>query len=354
MRSGGEGSAGAMMDPLTEVMMSIAVASALGIGLNLVLIALQKRSPKHPLFNLLIDEGGGASQLWTFQVSMAFQGLVYTPAVLIAALQWRGTRADDLAGWEWKSGGLFPGPGEENRTGELLALRVYFYAFCGYLVRDMMMQLREQNKRYLMLLHHVVCIGGVLLGLATPTGGTAVALGTFALEVGSFFYNGWVIDNSMRDYTAWPAARCWPRGEGFVGRPFPILFLVVFTASNVVGGYLLAVAVWVNYEAGNTAYAVRRASKPNQNRNPCPREDACLPACLRCPLRVPHFLCSVLKLTAELRAAVWMSTCFLSGSVLHQRLAFAVNASETCRRVSARYQRPAGSGEGDSQDSVLR
>eukprot|EP01043_Picozoa_sp_COSAG02_P102963 COSAG02_NODE_38980_length_422_cov_1.117647_1_plen_140_part_11 len=140
-------------------MMSIVVASLLGIGLNFVLIALQRRSPKHPLFTMVTDDGGVASQLWTFQISMAFQALVYLPAVLIAALQWRGvqaaaaaeaeaaggTRAEELVRWEWKAGGLFPEPGEESRTFELLALRVYFYAFCGYLVRDMMMQLREEN-----------------------------------------------------------------------------------------------------------------------------------------------------------------------------------------------------------------
>lgn len=255
-----------MLDPLTEALMSIAVASALGIGLNFVLIALQRRSPKHPLFTMVADDGHVESQLWTFHISMVFQALVYTPAVIIAALQWRGLQAaaaanganaDDLVGWQWKSGGLFPGPGEENRTVELLALRVYFYAFCGYLVRDTMMQLREENKRYLMLLHHAVCIGGILLGLSTPTGGIAVALGTFSFEVGSFFYNGWVIDQSMRGYTDWWAARFWPRGEGFVGRPFPFLYCFVFTASNVIGGYLLVAAVWLNYEAGHTVYAVR-------------------------------------------------------------------------------------------------
>ena len=33
-------------------------------------------------------------------------------------------------------------------------------------------------------------------------------------QIGSFFYNGWVIDQSMRDYTAWQAPRARAGGGG--------------------------------------------------------------------------------------------------------------------------------------------
>lgn len=310
-----------MLDPLPEALISIGAASALGIALNFVLIAFQKRNPRHPLFTMVVDDGGVASQMWTFLISMAFQALVYLPAVLLAAIQWRsvqadavaaGTSVEELVRWEWKPGGLFPGVGEENRTVELLALRIYFYVFCGYLVRDTMMQLREEKKRYLMLLHHVVCIGGIVLGLSTPTGGTAVALGTFSFEVGSFFYNAWVVDKSMRSYTTW----CyWPRGEGFVGRPLPFLYCFVFTTSNVIGGYLLAVAVWSNYEAGNAFFAVRYTAR--------------------------HFFflhrCTPIHcLQSRIYHPCWYSVgCCLPGSIFHQRLAVAGNASTRDQRLHA-------------------
>ena len=159
-----------MMDPLTEVLVGVGAGSAVGIGLNLVLISYQKSNPKHPYFTLVKDADGVGAQLWTYFMSMGAQFFLYCPCVLCAALQWRAAQAAAVAGggelaavsWEWKPGGVFPLPGEEESLGvSLLALRVYFYAFCAYLVRDMMMQLREESYRYLMLLHHVVCIFGI-------------------------------------------------------------------------------------------------------------------------------------------------------------------------------------------------
>ena len=105
------------------------MSSALGICVNLLLIRFQQKAPTHPLFTMIKvsriyltdnsvkfqnptvvpplpiicmessvscmeqDDSGVGMQLWTFQISMTFQALVYSPAVLLAAKQWRGTQA---------------------------------------------------------------------------------------------------------------------------------------------------------------------------------------------------------------------------------------------------------------------
>ena len=68
-----------------------------------------------------------------------------------------------------------------------------------------------------------------LVALNAPTAGAAIALGMFAFEVGSLFYNAVVIDGEMRAMprTVWPPERV-----------VPTLYVVCMTASNVVGGLL--------------------------------------------------------------------------------------------------------------------
>lgn len=180
------------MEPNTEIALGCGCASALSILLNFAVIGYQKRNPKHAWFTDQPDSDGVDAQLWTYASSMANQAFVYPPCVFAAWLAWQYRNAavveagGEALAFHWKPGGVFAIDGTGTEDVGLLPLRLYFYAFCGYLVRDMHMQMREPVWRFLMLLHHVVCIIGILMGLNTPTGGVAVALGTFTFEVGSF------------------------------------------------------------------------------------------------------------------------------------------------------------------------
>ena len=166
-----------------EILVGCTVASAIGVGLNLVLIAQKRAKPQHALFRDVFDESGASAQLWTYMTSMAFQAVVYPPCIVWAWLQWRGVQAAALARgesellWAYRPGGLFATDGEEDP----LAFRLFLYAFCGYLIvrrpctprarsvsaaqtahtsgrvqlqRDTMMQLLEPVYRPMMLLHH--------------------------------------------------------------------------------------------------------------------------------------------------------------------------------------------------------
>jgi hypothetical protein len=81
---------------------------------------------------------------------------------------------------------------------------------------------------------------GIFSGLCTPHAGVAVALGIFAFECGSLTYNLYKVDERMRAKDmAW--VWLWPRcGKG---RLVSVAYSVCFSASNVIGGGLLAIAV---------------------------------------------------------------------------------------------------------------
>lgn len=222
-----------------EIAIGCLSASGGGIFVNLIFMAWQKRTPGHALFAEVLDSDNVPCRLWTYITAMCCQGLLYPLVILWAWLQWRGGAA--RSSWEWTPGGLFA---EEVHFG----LRVYLYIFFGYLARDLMMQFLEAELRLLMVLHHVVCMGGILLGLTTSQGGVAMALGTFVLELGSFFYNGWICDATMRgalgDNSLWSL---WPWGGGYIA---------LFSATNLLAFYFLAVAAVENLAAGQLFHAV--------------------------------------------------------------------------------------------------
>ena len=221
-----------------EILVGCTVASAIGVGLNLVLIAQKRAKPQHALFRDVFDESGASAQLWTYMTSMAFQAVVYPPCIVWAWLQWRGVQAAALARgesellWAYRPGGLFAKDGEEDP----LAFRLFLYAFCGYLIvrrpctpRARCLRrancsheragataeghddaaagagvppydaaaplhvrraappgsLRASLPQYVSLSRR--CIMGVLIGLNVPVFGAAVALGIFCFEIGSFF-----------------------------------------------------------------------------------------------------------------------------------------------------------------------
>jgi len=239
-----------------ELFLGCGAASGLGLAVNVLVVSWRRRlqavhdaarsraepsrrrsSFDHPFFLEVL-----ASQLWTYGVSMLLQVAVYPACVAGGYAAWRARAGG--ARWVDRPGGLFAAEGGLD----LLGLRLFLYAFFGHLVRD----LPFCWGRSLIVVHHLVCMLGVLAALVMPVGGVSTALGIFALESGSLGYNAWCIDETLRALPSW--VPCWPRGDGQVGRALvPAAFRVGMTASNLFGAHMLTIAVRAHAAQGSWA-----------------------------------------------------------------------------------------------------
>ena len=136
--------------PAAEVVTGCAVFSAVGVVLNIVVISWHRRLRKqrgidfvHPIFQLIQE-----AQLWTYMVSMLHQCAVYPPFVVWGWLSWLDSQrqravADPSAEhqfswWATEPGSLWP----QGSQPDMWQLRVFLYAFFGYLLRDLMVRMR--------------------------------------------------------------------------------------------------------------------------------------------------------------------------------------------------------------------
>lgn len=164
-----------------------------------------------------------SSVLGCYLISMTLQAMVYPVAVACAWMSWPSEKGP----WLESRGGMF-----EDQS--LLGLRIHLYAFFGYLLNDL--PISWENS--LIRLHHLVCIVGILVVFHAPEAHVPTALGIFALEYGSLFYNAWLIDETLRD----AAIFWWPRSRSVVSG----VFRFGMTISNVVAGYLLLRVIRTN------------------------------------------------------------------------------------------------------------
>jgi hypothetical protein len=131
-----------VMSPVTEICVGCTATSVFGILINCVMIPWQNRSPGHPFFFQVTDVQGVASLLWTSAVSMGAQAFAYTPLCFYAWIEWHRAqgaaidRGESVGWWQHRPGSVFA----ENRDGatpdhvDPLFIRLYFYAFFGYLM----------------------------------------------------------------------------------------------------------------------------------------------------------------------------------------------------------------------------
>lgn len=164
-----------------------------------------------------------SSVVGCYLISMTLQAIVYPVAVASAWISWPSEKGP----WLESRGGMF-------EDSSLLGLRIQLYAFFGYLLNDLPMSWENSLIR----LHHLVCIAGVLVAFHAPEAHVPTALGIFALEYGSLFYNAWLIDETLRD----AAVFWWPRSRRVVSG----LFRFGMTISNVAASYLLLRVVRTN------------------------------------------------------------------------------------------------------------
>eukprot|EP00325_Prymnesiales_sp_UTEX-LB-985_P026273 CAMPEP_0174733452 /NCGR_PEP_ID=MMETSP1094-20130205/61334_1 /TAXON_ID=156173 /ORGANISM="Chrysochromulina brevifilum, Strain UTEX LB 985" /LENGTH=267 /DNA_ID=CAMNT_0015936109 /DNA_START=165 /DNA_END=968 /DNA_ORIENTATION=- len=90
----------------------------------------------------------------------------------------------------------------------LFLVRCWFYAFAGQLIRDFAV---VGCTNSLIAAHHIVCLIGICLMLASPCGGVLMASGPYFLELGSMVYNAWCVDLTMRAEAYADLGIPWPR-----------------------------------------------------------------------------------------------------------------------------------------------
>ncbi|CAE8601433.1 unnamed protein product, partial [Polarella glacialis] len=204
-------------------------AGILGGLANVIIFALGRRIKRNAgsSYIFLFEKILGC-EVWAYSVSMALQAIIYPSCMFVAWMSWSVDSFQPQMG-----------------RASAFAVRLFLYCLFGYLARDLPLCDDKQMQA-----HHVSCMLGVLVALRSEEGGIAAALGIFYLECGSFLYNFWIIDSTMRDVT-WLS---WPRGSGRSGETLVhLLFKVGFTATNIIGAQMLAIAVAANADHTGTA-----------------------------------------------------------------------------------------------------
>lgn len=161
-----------------------------------------------------------------FLISMTFQGLLYPSAICWAWGRWSGTEA------------FLDSQGSVFKPGDPFGVRVFLYAFFGYLMNDL--PLCWSNP--LFRLHHLVCLVGIIMTLLAPESGVPFSVGIFTMELGSLVYNAWLIDETMQQLRRRRLNFWWPSSN-----VINVAYKVGMTASNVVGTYRMLQMVLVNF-----------------------------------------------------------------------------------------------------------
>ena len=161
------------------------------------------------------------SPRWTAYSAIFFQAVVY-PYCLYRGLGDATGGTYDLAAW-YSTGSML----DFGRYWE----RVYLFLFWLNLVKDFF-----GPVTMLFVVHHITCMFAIGVGLfAVDDAGVIFAVGTYAFEFGSLFYNIWTL---------------LPK-NGLV-RP---LYFAIFPLSNVVALYHLYRAFWLRNPGAWYSYA---------------------------------------------------------------------------------------------------
>ena len=245
-----------------EIAAGCAVASAVGLAVNVALLGWERWAaarPKQPtpwMFERLDGTRNGQ-----YLVCMAFQLLV--PPLFVWSLLRRSRDASGHAGsassavapaWLRREGGFFPeqepGGDVHGENSSLLPLRLFLYAFFGHLIRDTAMELGMASYNPKFLAHHALCIVATFWALLAQEATVPIATGIASCEVGSFFWNVWVLDSANRPRPEWRVP--WPRCERCHGGKVVLwLYIVVFTGSNVLAAVMLFHASQIAAQAGH-------------------------------------------------------------------------------------------------------
>mmetsp|Transcript_8194 Transcript_8194/g.23435 ORF Transcript_8194/g.23435 Transcript_8194/m.23435 type:complete len:268 (+) Transcript_8194:149-952(+) len=222
----------------SEVLLCCGVSSVLGIAVNFCVYQWHRRLRTDTgiqrcfgLDRTLLLETLDAD-LWIHVVSMVYQAVVYPACIMFGWLAWHLSSGHGR--WLDRRGGAFDSDGGLD----LVGIRLFAYAFFGYLVRD----LPSCWSDPLIILHHLVCWIGIVVSLHAPAAAVPLFLSMFAFECGSCAYNGWIVDEALS------AAH---RDRKHAANVYQLLF----TISNIAGAYLGLLATWQHWILGHTGFA---------------------------------------------------------------------------------------------------
>jgi hypothetical protein len=208
----------------------------------------KSRKPSRILvLHLTVDK----TPLWTWFWSITLQALVY-PSCFALALIARTSTPEGT--WVY-------GVDTRNLKGnhdDLFFLCIFLYCFFGYLTSDLPHHFKNwvalESKK--IIVHHVVCMIGILctLGTASP-GAVPAALGIFAMEEGSLFFNIWSVDAALSKPPQFLS--CWPQFHKDQQKRVVItwIYYVTWTLSNGVALYFLLKATLQAYQAEFSMFA---------------------------------------------------------------------------------------------------
>ena len=222
----------------SETLFGILTTSILGFLFNLYAASLTKQQTnvKHPL---LLKFTGTNAPVYTWLLSAVLSGSIY-PTLYVLAMYYTGSagRAEWLYGTD---GRPLSEPGQD-----LQCMKYIFYIFFGYLVRD----LPKCIDNPLFVAHHCACMAGIVSTLETTSPGAVSGThGIIFLELGSFYFNVWSVDDVMRHHPQhfpW-----WPQWQG----PWIAWgYYSMLSLSNFISGYFLYNSAVASFQHGYTGF----------------------------------------------------------------------------------------------------
>ena len=224
-----------MLSP--DTIYGVTITTVIGLCLNHIAQCLSttKKCSKHPLF---LKFTGTTQPVWCWALSACLSGFVYSSLYATAMYK---TGSNGRSSWLY---------GSDTRTlsspdTDLQYFRYFFYVFFAYLVRDLPL-----STNPMFFAHHFACVAGILSTLETTSPGAISAThGIIILELGSFSFNIWGIDDVMRHHPKhfpW-----WPQWEG----PWITYhYYIMLSLSNVVSGYFLYMSVTASFNSGHAVF----------------------------------------------------------------------------------------------------
>lgn len=208
-----------------EAVAGCGVTSLLGLLFNVWVSRIkQKRSEERTrLSNVLFGWTVDNCDSWTYVSPLLLQGVLYPTCIAFGWMTWSATNSQ--LHWYDREGSVW---GEA--APDLFYARIFLYLFFGYLVQSSFVGVSD----LLLLIHHVTCMLGIVITLASPVAGVVCCLGMFSLECGSLFFNIWCLKEVLCEE--------YPDSFGVVSF-VSSLFYPAMTISNIMGSFFLAVSI---------------------------------------------------------------------------------------------------------------
>jgi len=224
----------------SETLLGIAVASSVGFIVNVLMNMFQSSQPKHPFF---MTFQGTKAPLWSWMFSAFLSGIVYTSLYSCA---WYTSNSEVRMEW-------LVGTDTRHLSSpvgrDLQFFKYFLYTFCGYLARDLPLCINNP----LFVAHHFACAAGIISTLETTSPGAIAAVhGILVLELGSFFFNVWGIDDLLRHFP-----QHFPFWPHFIKESWLCnAYYFMLTFSNIISSWFLWRSSMASFESGYMTFGL--------------------------------------------------------------------------------------------------